>query len=299
MHTRLGMTLAELVVLIFVLTAAAALTCVVSCRSEHDRGRVYCMSNLSSINKGLIVYKAANDDKWPWLYDTTPGWETMVVGTNRNVDPYGANDDPNNPKARSITALMFMLVRCDQSPYVFRCPSDVNSGEEDNVKADGKDGDVLDGEYYWDFAKPEHVSYSWQAPISRDGRFAQGINGSKTEMVIVADMTPRYEGEKKWTPIPIDDNTPESALKEQISHNHKGENMNVLRVAGNVSREKRPDVGVAKDNIYTACGKDFSKCRSATSIKLSDHVRPNDTFLIGPVGRAEKQGTDPCTEAER
>jgi len=255
--------------------------------SRELANRAVCMSNLSSINKGLIVYKGANDDQWPWLYDTTPGWDTTVVGTNRNVDPYGANDDPNNPRNRSITALMFLLVRTDQAPGIFCCPSDVSYDEDDDVKADANDGDILEGEYYWDFAKPENVSYSWQAPISRDGRFAQGITDSETEMVIVADMTPRYEGEKKWTPIPIDDNTPESALKEQISHNHEGEVVHCLKVAGNVTQEKRPDVGVSRDNIYTAFGNDFKKRRSATSIKLSDHVRPNDTFLIGPVGRSE------------
>jgi len=85
--------------------------------------------------------------------------------------------------------------------------------------------------------------------------------------------------------MPIDDNTSQSDIKKQISHNHRGKQVNLLRVAGNVKAVKRPDVGIEKDNIYTTFGSDYSKRRAATSTKLSDHVHKRDTFLIGPVGR--------------
>jgi len=248
--------------------------------------RAVCMSYLSSINKALVLYRSANDDQYPWLYDTTPGWETTKVGTNRSVSPHGPNDDPNNPKARSITALMFLLVRSDQSPGIFRCPGDKDSIIDDNVKAGADDGDILKGEYYWDFSKPENVSYSWQAPMSNAGRFKQGIAGNdEPHMVILADMTPRYGGNQPWKPMPLDDDTSRADIKKQLSHNHAGKQVNLLRVAGNVKAVKRPDVGIGKDNIYTTFGADFSKRRAATSTKLSDHVHKRDTFLIGPVGR--------------
>ena len=90
----------------------------------------------------------------------------------------------------------------------------------------------------------------------------------------------------------IDDDTIQSDIEANLSNNHKGKQVNVLKVAGNVKAVKRPDVGVSKDQIYTAYGTDFKTRRSATSISLTQHKRTKDTFLIGPVGRSEAAGEE-------
>jgi hypothetical protein len=250
------------------------------------------MSNLQYINKAAMLYKSANNDAWPWIGEVTSDPTVVRTGTNRNRSPL---KDPNAPCDRSITSLMFLLVRMDQPPGMFRCPSDKNSVVDDNTKFkdsqdDGdKDSGILEGEYYWDFSKPENVSYSWQAPIWKNGRFRQGIDGTETEPVVVADMTPRYGGFEKWTPRAIDGQSTQADIEKQLSQNHKGKQVNILRAAGNVAAVKRPDVGMYNDNIFTASGAPYDGSRSATSLDIRKHLSVRDTFLIGPVGRQEAE----------
>jgi hypothetical protein len=246
------------------------------------------MSNLRSINSAAMLYKSANNDAWPWIGEVTSDPSVVRTGTNRNRSPL---KDPNAPCDRGITSLMFLLARMNQPPGMFRCPSDKSSTVDEAVKADANDGDVLKGQYYWDFSRPENVSYSWQAPIWKNGRFRQGIDGTETEPVVVADMTPRFGGVEKWTPRAIDGHSTQEDVEKQLSNNHKGKQVNILRVAGNVAAVRRPDVGIYNDNIYTANGSvaNASQWQGSTSLDIRKHLSPRDTFLIGPVGRQEAE----------
>ena len=293
MYGEAGMTIGKLVLGVVIgvalLVLVALMLTPVSGQANELTNRTVCMSNLRSINCAIVLYKSANDGAWPWLYDKMTAWDTTEVGANRDINPFGTGDDLNNPKPRSITSLMFMLIRQDQPPGMFRCPSDKNSIVDRDVKATRDDGDkasgVLEGDYYWDFSRPENTSYSWQAPIWKDGRFKQGIDSSETDTVVIADMTPRYEGYEKWTPMAIDDQTSQAQIERQLSYNHKGKQVNILKVAGNIEAQKRPDVGIDNDNIYTASGNLNAGSQSATSLDIRKHLSPRDTFLIGPVGR--------------
>jgi hypothetical protein len=305
MHGRPGIALWQIIVAIVVVVAglttlAAFLMVGVLKRAQEISNRTVCMSNLRSINMATMLYKSANDGAYPWLYDTMTGWDTTEVGAVRDINPFGTKDDPNNPKPRSITALMFLLVRQDQPPGMFRCPSDRNSRADYSTKAVRDDGDkasgVPAGEYYWDFSRPENVSYSWQAPIWKNGRFRQGIDNAETDTVVIADMTPAGAN-PQWKPANITQLTG-SAIEAQNSPNHRGEQTNVLMVAGNVMGFKRPEVatgprGNLKDNIYTAGGSDEndSQWQGSTSLDIRKHLSPRDTFLIGPVGRKAEAET--------
>ena len=137
---------------------------------------------------------------------------------------------------------------------------------------------------YWDFAKPENVSYSWQAPRYINATsYANGVDNSETELVVVADMTPAATN-PGWKPTDVSKLSGDD-IASQLGPNHDGKQVNVLRVAGYVQPQYRPDVGDSYDNIYTAYGTDFKKRRSATSLDIRQHLRKSDTFLIGPVGR--------------
>lgn len=299
MHGRPGIALWQIIVAIVVVVAgligvSTFLLVGLLKRAQEMTNRTVCMSNLRSINAATMLYKAANGGAYPWLYDTMTGWDTTPVGTNRNINPSGTKDDPKNPKQRSITSLMFMLVRQDQPAGMFRCPSDRDSRVDYNTKAMRDDGDKASGvrerEYYWDFSRPENVSYSWQAPVWKDGRFLQGIDGNQTNTVVIADMTPAGMN-PQWKPANITQLTGPD-IEPQNSPNHRGEQNNVLMVAGNVMARKRPEVatgprGNIKDNIYTAGGSDAnaSQWQGSTSLDIRQHLSARDTFLIGPVGR--------------
>ncbi len=287
MHSKTQLTLGGLLAIVCVLVVLVVFLVPLLQQEGLGPSRVYCMSNLRSINSAIMLYKSANDGCFPWLYDTMTAWDTTEVGTNRNVNPFGTKDDPNNPRPRSITSLMFMLVRQDQPAGIFRCPSDRSGMLDDNPKARQDDGDMIAGNYYMDFSKPQNVSYSWQAPIWKNGRFAQGVDSAEPETVVAADMTPRYGWDEKWTPRPIDSQSTQADIEKQLSYNHNGKQVNILRVAGNISCVRRPDVGKDNDNIYTASGNPNSSSQGATSLDIRQHLSTRDTFLIGPVGRTE------------
>jgi hypothetical protein len=244
------------------------------------------MSNLKIINSALILYSAENNGNWPWIAKVTSDPSVVVTSTNRNRSPL---KDPNAPGERSITALMFLLIRQDQPPGMFRCPDDKDATRDYAYKATEKDGDVLEGEYYWDFSKPENVSYSWQAPIWVRGRFEVGLPKQPKEewiepnAVICADMTPpaKVIG---WKPVDVS-KLSDNAIMNQNSPNHQGNRTNIVRVDGRVEAANRPDVGVDKDNVYTVSGDPNAGSRSATSLDIRKHLSTRDTFLIGPVGR--------------
>jgi hypothetical protein len=242
------------------------------------KGRPVCMSNLKSIGSALTLYKSANDDKWPWFSNDGTGWETNPVGLNR-----GVKDDPNTQPERSVTALMFLLVRQNLSPRVFVCPSSADTADA-NIRDTANTAADEEPKYFWDFSSSHNVSYSWQAPIKgKDGKYHQGLNDNDNDTVVIADKTPRW-GPQPWNNTAWDPALTGTKVEPHMSKNHSGGKVvNALFVGMNVNKFNRPDFGINNDMIYTASGKKSMGDRNGTSISIVDHLSTRDTFLIGPV----------------
>ncbi len=291
MHGEAKLTLGGVLLIVGVLVILVVCLWVSGEYFTEDCRRTVCMSNLKGIRSAIELYRSANGGAYPWLYDTITGWDTTPVGTNRNVNPFGTKDNPNNPTPRSITSLMFMIVRQDQPPGLFRCPGDKNNLFDPNSQVSVPvDGDLKEGEYYWDFSRSENVSYSWQAPIWKDGRFYQDANHALVDTAICGDMTPAAVN-PAWKSADVS-KLASSAIAAQNSPNHKGKQNNILMMAGDIRPIERPDIVVdptvpVNDNIYTAGGSEAnaSQWQGSTSLDIRKHLSTRDTFLIGPVGR--------------
>ncbi len=248
--------------------------------------RAACMSNLNGMGKAVTIYQSDNDDAWPWI-EGTGGWEHVTTGTNQTAEPAA---DVN----RSASAIPFLLVRDGQPSRMFICPSDRDAEADDNTQAPS-------GEYHWDFSHHTNLSYSWQAPLRRDGRYVTGVDGSLSSLVVVADKNPTYDGgdpskvdwaASHWTAYTGSDEQEEARNRDRengMSRNHTGrdvrggEQIHFLRASITVDKSERADVnltdvGVDGDNIYTTGG---ASPRGVMGIE--NHTDPNDSYLIGPV----------------
>jgi prepilin-type N-terminal cleavage/methylation domain-containing protein len=291
MRRTKAFTLVELLVVVGIIGLLAAILVPTLQQANELTNRTVCMSNLSSIGKALTLYKGTNDNLWPWISDKLKQWDTTTVGTNRDKDPF---EDANNPGERSITAMMFLLVRENQPVKLFVCPS-TGDRKDENIRDDANATEDEEPEYFWDFSYYFNVSYSWQAPIEdKNNKYRQGVNDNDNDTVVVSDKTPA-EGTDEWNNGEWDPDLKGQKVEQHMSQNHsRGKQINVLFVGMNVAKHDRPDVGVNNDMIYTASGKPKRGSRSATSTSLGDHKSTRDTFLIGPVsGSREIDPNDP------
>ncbi len=292
MRRTKGFTLIELLVVIAIIALLVSILLPSLQRARELAKRAVCMANLNGIGKAFALYASEGDDRWPWI-DVGDADFSAPVGKYFDEEP----DDTYN-RSRSITSILFLLVRSGHTADLFTCPSD-DAIESDNLK-DSND------EYYWDFTGDANdpmlnahksVSYSYQCPLySSDGggdMVGSGVNSaSQGALVIMADKTPELSEDgdalTEW-----DDDMDEEEILDGMSQNHtSGEQVNYLRADFSVAKAKRADCGIAKDNIYSSADSSWNSGRrrvepkterSGGSLDWTTHLSDQDSFLVGPV----------------
>ena len=240
--------------------------------------RQICASRLNAIGKAYTFYAGDNDEHMPWM--PSNDW-TVATGTNaRQVA---------QPDKVSVTALFFLLIRNEQDPGLFVCPSDRQASR----MTDPKFQEGGQKHYYWDFfddrkgaVAADHAklcSYSIQAPLLWGDDYQPGFTTrSPGALVIVSDKTPQCDGKNPTTDWTA------KLTKEQaragMSQNHSAGNfINVLHADSHVGDGKRADLGINKDNIFSASGQEKAGTQGAGTVNLKDHKCRDDSFLLGPV----------------
>lgn len=306
---RKGFTLIELLVVIAIIALLVSILLPSLQKARELAKRVKCAANTNSVGKSLVLYQSENADRFPWmlLYADDGDEFTANAGTKFDVEPDMRDDDARGD--RSITALLFMLVREGQSAGMFVCPSD-NAIED-------KELEDANGEFHWDFsgdkdanelgddglAGHRHVSYSYQCPIYANGDMvANGFKSSSRtpgNVVILADKTPEYSNIEdndsnfkamtNWENRDLSEEDKQFGMSQNHSH---GDYINYLRVDASSGSSQRADIGAAKDNIYSCAGTDTNATEQGPgSLTWSDHESYHDSFLVGPTLSSSSGGS--------
>jgi len=263
MKKKKGFTLIELLVVIAIIAMLLAILMPALNKVKRLAQRLVCATNLKGLGTAMLVY--GNDDK----YDQYPN-QTRRGGVEHTWH-YSTTDwgkpDKNWTTAGDLTvsATLFLLVReADVDPKSFVC----KSSDQKAFDAIPPDTDLVE---LWDFGSDTYkdtgpqncVSYAFQNPFQvNDALPAYPANSSSSaSMALMADRNPYWDEDatpeapnpddfagKVWL---IDSDAAEKYLVQvgnSFAHNREGQN--VLFNDGHSEFMKRPDVGVANDNIY-------------------------------------------------
>lgn len=276
---RRGFTLIELLVVISIIALLVAILMPGLSKARELARRASCKTNTSNIGKGIAVYTGSYNDQWPWLNATFATGTT--TGTSRTLTTI-ASTTPLN-----VSALLFVLIRDNQAPGIFICPS-TSDTPDSNTRASAT-------AMAWDFqpysaGNAEHCSYSYQAPLVSSGTttsYSSGVsNQSDSGLVILADKTPYYNGNStvpttaiNWASIGT------TAPNTFMSQNHtSGEMLNQLFQDLHVGDSTgNAGTGINGDAIYTQTTPPAeTNAQGAAPGTVAGHTSAKDSFLVGP-----------------
>lgn len=267
-----GFTLIELLVVIAIIALLVSILMPGLSRARELAKRASCGSNTSSVGKAIALYQGSYKDAYPWIRSTN--WDSEIGTAAMTVPPLpSANAD-----ARSIGAILFLLVRDGQSTGIFTCPS------ADSDKAAENKGTTYVIKDAYDFEDGENLSYSYQYPLVSGTAWTNGVTGrSNSQVAIMADsiktLTDRSKLAIAWSTV-----TDKKVIKAALSQNHTaGEYINVLYADSHVGNGAKGDLGFSKDSIYTNATTDedgYLQDNGTTS--GANHTSINDSFLFSP-----------------
>ncbi|MHC4295224.1 MAG: type II secretion system protein [Planctomycetota bacterium] len=300
MRKTKGFTLIELLVVIAIIALLVSILLPSLNRARELAKRAICLANLKGAGSGLVMYGSQNDDQAPWIANSKfidnkePGiWNNSIGSANVDAQEKGPEEfTPASPRQRLVSALMFMLVRDNQPPELFVCPSSdgypdeyIRSDKESTVDAQSGDDDALD----WDFSLPWNVTYSYQGPCTDPDDSKSQSSGIKTnfppDVVLMGDLSPNVLQNhiNKWDPELSAEEIIESTATSQNHSN--GEAVNVLFGDYHSEGFSRPDVGLHRDYIYGAAGDieddEWDEEFQAGKFGLAKHHVAEDTILRG------------------
>lgn len=287
---RKGFTLIELLVVVAIIALLISILLPSLSRAQEQARRATCAANLSGIGKSAYIYSNDNRDSFPIHYYQTTGATTTGAPGQNGVQWFKkigfSASMPSGPLGTSTNAtlatqthasrsLFLLIINGDSAPKQFICASagdtedDLRNGTGSNLQT------AQPGINRFDFKGWNTLSYGYQIPFGPKG---QPRNNRDSRMPLAADKGPYFQagatanaqltggfpddtsGLEMDDPTTFANASTEEALlrlsndqwRLYNSRNHGNDGQNVLFVDGHAEFVRKPIVGVANDNIYTA-----------------------------------------------
>ena len=263
-----GFTLIELLVVIAIIAMLLAILMPALGKVKKLAERLVCATNLRGLVTAGVIYSNDAEGYFPRQGGTTD--HTLAYTTDLWDDPI--NKDWKVPGNITIAASLYLLIRyADVGPKSFVC----RGGDETVFDGDNLNNYAL--EELWDFGgdpvgtygQPKnYVSYAYHKPYPSGTYSSYPISTSdKTERAIIGDKSPYFDPKMTYDPAPTSENWEDIVapiendwdfggvdkwqIKVGNSAAHEREGQNLGYGDCHVLFERRPDVAVRMDNVYT------------------------------------------------
>ena len=225
MRRTKGFTLIELLVVIAIIALLVSILVPTLGRARELARQAACMANMSAVGKGIKMYSAGSNDRYPFPLIDDEGNPHSQLGTtnHHNTDPF------NTAIGRNGMQNMWLLIRDNTiSEDAFHCPSD-----------GGWSARNVNDKYGWTSEKQFSYGIHWPYDKNALGTLnlaALSDSNAKAGLVIMADRSPGFKVSSSHPPT-----------------NHSADGEAILKSDSTVSFYKSEDdseAGYNNDDIY-------------------------------------------------
>jgi prepilin-type N-terminal cleavage/methylation domain-containing protein len=235
---RKGFTLIELLVVIAIIALLVSILLPSLSRARELAKRAVCMANLNGIGKAMGLYKAGNNDSYPFIDD---GSTTAPTEDLTDTTVTSETDDLGLKLAVNPMENLNLLVKGDYTSWkMFRCPSVSGDVAPGRTSTNDVYGFKVDGKVYTDYAG--HNGYPYNVAAANPAALNDNLNAG---VGIV--------GDKHGDSLVEFDRVTGSATKvnDGAGYNHKDDGINILFAGLNVAWKTEVLAGINDDNVYT------------------------------------------------
>lgn len=244
---RRGVTLTDVLVVLVVMMFFAALVMQHRVFAGERSNRIKCMSNLSQIGKGLLLYSTDNQNKGAYPRgNADPSSSNLMLpgSTDGAAFPNGSLPEGKSfaPSAvNDVGVAIFMLLKQGEfNAQAFVCPT--SNQEPDTLNSQPLSSRTS-------FTSNKNLSYSFTNPYPAIKAIQRGYkwsgNVQNAEFALAAD---RNDG--GGDPTQVNPGSPGKLQVTLNSSNHNRAGQNVLYADGHVEWQITSFCGASKDCIY-------------------------------------------------